>query len=139
MLEKIVLIAWIIFSIYEGKREAWYFHEKYKSNKSTKDIHYYFTIQRISVGLVFLLSLISIEFTWINLFNSLLAVIMLIAMFPFWHDGYYYLERNNLNSSIYKKRFKDFNDSSAIFDFTWNERKIMFMVSIIIMIYRTII
>ena len=132
----ILIFAWIIFSVYEGKREAWYFHEKYKS---THDIHYYFTIQRISVGVAFLVALTSTEISWYNLLDVVLTSIMLISIFPFWHDGYYYLERNNLNPTIYQKRFKDYNNSSAVFDFTWNERKVMFIVGIMIIILKLII
>lgn len=125
MITILIIISWVVFSICEGKREAWYFHEKYKS---THDIHYYFSIQRISAGIAFLVALTSLEISWYNLLDVCLTSIMLISIFPFWHDGYYYLERNNLNPTIYKKRFKDFNNSSAIFDFTWNERKLMFLM-----------
>lgn len=132
----LLIISWIVFSIYEGKREAWFFHEKYKS---THDIHYYFSIQRISVGIAFVIALTGIEISWFNFLDVTLTAIMLVLMFPFWHDGYYYTERNNLNPDIYKKRFKDYNDSTAIFDFTWNERLIMFGVSVIVMLARFIL
>lgn len=132
-----LIVSWIVFSIYEGKREAWFFHKG--GIKLRRDIHFYFSIQRISVGVAFVIALTSIEISWFNFLDVSLTSIMLISMFPFWHDGYYYLERNNLNPTIYQKRFKDFNNSSAIFDFTWNERKIMFIVGIMIIILKLII
>lgn len=132
-----LIVSWIVFSIYEGKREAWFFHKG--GIKLRRDIHFYFSIQRISVGVAFLIALTSIEISWHNLLDACLTLIMLISIFPFWHDGCYYLERNNLNPTIYQKRFKDFNNSSAIFDFTWNERKIMFIVGIMIIILKLII
>ena len=128
-----LIVSWIVFSIYEGKREAWFFHKG--GVKLKRDIHFYFSVQRISVGIAFLVALTSTEISWYNLLDVVLTSIMLIIVFPFWHGGYYYLERNNLNPTIYKKRFKDFNNSSAIFDFTWNERLIMFMVGIMIIIH----
>lgn len=131
----LLIFAWTIFSIYEGKREAWYFHERYKM---VHDIHFYFSIQRISVGFAFLIALTGLEISWLNLLDLALTSTMMITMFVFLHDGYYYQERNNLNPTIYKKRFKDYNDSSAIFDFTWNERKIMLIVGVLIMICKII-
>lgn len=127
----LLIVAWTVFSIYEGIREAWYFHERYKM---AHDIHFYFSIQRISVGFAFMIALTSLEISWLNLLDLVLTSVMMITMFVFWHDGYYYKERNNLNPTIYKKRFKDYNNSSAIFDFTWNERLTMFVVGILIMI-----
>lgn len=126
----ILIIAWVIFSIFEGRREAWYFHEKYNSKSVTKNIHYYFSIQRICVYFGFLFGFIR-EFEINFITNIITITVILGCQFVFWHDGFYYLERNNLNSLLYPKRFRDFKNSNAIFDFTWNQRKVLFITSIL--------
>ncbi len=122
------IACWIIYSIFEGKREAWFYHTYSKPVNLNKDIHFYFTIQRTSVCIPFILMNLSFYLWFITVAEIILLTTIFIGMFIFFHDGYYYQERNNQNGQIYKLRFKDYNDSTAVFDFKWNERIVFLYV-----------
>ena len=132
-------VCWIIYSIFEGKREAWFYHTYSKPVNLNKDIHFYFTVQRMSVCVPFILMNLSFEYWFITAAEIVLLTVLFLGIFVFFHDGFYYLERNNQNMLIYKLRFRDYNDSTAIFDFKWNERVIFFIGSILAFILLLII
>ncbi len=134
----ISLICWLIYSIYEGKREAWLFCSNF-TYKQKHDVHFYFMIQRIAAIVPFVLLNADYSDLWLLLISSGILIVIYGGIFVFFYDGFYYLERNNMDNSIYPLRFKDFKDSSAIFDFTWNERQLLFLVSLIISITYMII
>jgi len=113
----ITIMGWILYSLFEGYREALYFYYESKTgreHKSKYDIHVMFNAQRAAA-----LSLALLSF---NIITALIMFIGLTALFPFFHDGQYYLTRNNLHKLTYPKRWKDFGDGSAVLDFTWKQR-----------------
>lgn len=131
----ITLICWISYSILQGKEEAWFFFTYSKRVNLAKDIHFNYTLQRGVVLLPILLINI-LPALLLPIWNIIIIAIALLMafgfQFVFWHDGYYYLERNNQDGMVYKKRFCDYNDSSAKNDFTWHQRIIMFSISLAI-------
>lgn len=126
----LLMLLWIVYSIYEGKREAWFFARG--GIKLKRNIHFYFTLQRTTVFIAFVIAMMQINIDWYFLIELAGMVAILGGQFVFWHDGYYYKERNNIDKNIYIKRFKDYNDSDAVFDFTWAERKILFVFSLVV-------
>ena len=89
------------FAYFSAKFEAYYYHYTAKYN-DMPNIHFLFTIIRI----FYLLPV------WC--LTDYKAIICYIFMFPFFHDGAYYTERNRLNPDIYKKKwFAQSNTSTA--------------------------
>lgn len=105
------LIAWILYACFEGYRESLYWRNyinlKYSSRgyvvKTKQYEHQLWTAQRaIVLFTVFLAS-------------DLKTVATCMFLFPFLHDGMYYLKRNLLNENIYRKRwFAQSNSSTAV-------------------------
>jgi hypothetical protein len=107
-------ILHMVYAIYEGRREALYYHIKSISGL-LKDKNEYplFVCQSITFyGLIYLLLLTNSNF---NYWKALVLLIMLIFTFPFFHDGSYYANRNNLDKFVYKKRFLDESNSNTEF------------------------
>jgi hypothetical protein len=137
----IVYLLWILFAVYEGKREAFYFSFKMKSSltqqKSYKmDEHGMFTIQRLFVASI---ACIACYNNWVNCIFILLSF---MACFPFFHDGMYYVTRQKLDG-IYKKGWFDQSTTSTaksdkfhLFDPI--PRTVLFVLSVGTMVYEII-
>jgi hypothetical protein len=95
------IFCWIIYSLIEGYREAYYWHHKMHSDDYTvnreKNLHPIFTVQRM-VMMVVLLYAMS---TTINIYGTLMILFGNILIFPFLHNGIMYLTRNNLSRIRY--------------------------------------
>lgn len=114
----LVLFISILYYIYEGYREAYLYHYKNTSNASHKELHPAFTMQRILFWAVVFIYCSSFLFTS-----------ALIFMFSFIHDGSYYVNRNNLDPSIYKERFTESSlTSTAIIELTYKARLVLFFI-----------
>ena len=115
-------LAWVLYSVVEGVREAYYFDNFPRPTKF--NIHIIFMIQRTIVLAVFC-----------DVFHWVFALVYAL-MFPFFHDGAYYITRNILNKAVYQKGFWDepSKSSTATFDFKLWERTVM-LVSGIILIF----
>lgn len=109
-----IYILHFVYAIYEGRREALYYHIKSISGLlKDKNEHPLFVGQRIVYyGINYLLLLTNSNF---NYLKPLFLVFMLMLTFPFFHDGSYYSNRNNLDKFVYRKRFLDESDSSTAF------------------------
>lgn len=122
----IYIILWIIFSIFEGIREGYYFNSIPASPKRY-NIHTLFTAQRLTV-----LAFIIIQ--------DPIAALVCVCMFPFIHDGFYYDTRNKLNPNIYTKGFWDApsKTSTARFDFSLGTRLFFYILGLLIALIYTI-
>jgi len=103
-------ILWIGFAILEGIREGYFYN--YRDTKDleySKDLHPLYTMQRSVMAIGLCLGLAIIGGWW-----SLLALASFGLVFPLFHDGFYYVTRNNIDSKIYPDRFKtDKNTTTA--------------------------
>lgn len=120
-----------MYAILEGIREGYYYHSAIVSNDVEKyNLHSLFWIQRV----VILLSITSLlGFLSQSALITSAFIISSILGFSFWHNGMYYITRNNLNPEKYKKRFKDASStSSSLMEFSYNERLFYFTLSIIL-------
>lgn len=130
VVSKIIILAiWIIYSIYEGKREAYYYQAINVFNLKRPNIHWIYALQRglfliaIGVGL-----------------SSIIIPISLAFIFPFFHDGFYYMKYNDLLPTTYQKRFIDESTTStAIMEFSWRWRCVMFIIGMLLLILNIII
>lgn len=100
----ICYLAWIVYALYEGQREAWYFHCKSVCLPSKivgiPNEHRAFFFQRLLVSGV--MTGYSLEVNK-DIVGSILLLIALAGAFPFFHDGMYYVRRNLLNRDIYQE------------------------------------
>lgn len=96
-------ILWITYSLTEGVREGFYWHYENRSKRVCEfNVNRIFNLQRLSV------LIISIGFLAYALgSHSLLCILGMVLMFPFFHNGTYYYTRNKLDSNFYPKRWTD--------------------------------
>lgn len=122
VINKIIIIAiWIVYSIYEGKREAYYYQAINIFSLKRPNIHWIYALQRglflIGIGLGL---------------SSIILPISLAFIFPFFHDGFYYMKYNDLYPDVYKKRFIDESTTStAIMEFSWAWRCVMLSIGVL--------
>lgn len=122
ILDKIIsLNLWGLYAYFEGMREAYYYHLISASSFIRKNIHWIYFIQR-----GFILVLIG------TLTNSLFLPLSLACIFPFIHDGSYYITYNKLSPGTYKKGFMDSSTTSTAFlEFNWNKRIVLLILGIL--------
>ncbi len=129
-----ILLTTILFGIYaylEGHREALYYYFRwFRPFDKVKDEHSMFTIQRAIV-------VVACSFIPFTLYSwwGLLSVIPIMLVFMFMHDGSYYSTYNDMDSNIYKKRWKDKSTStSAKLSTDFVTRTILFTLGIVLAI-----
>lgn len=130
----------ILFASFEGIREA-IFYDVNVSSKTpyTKNAHPLFVELRSCFwALTFLFAFVVKHYIGdINVNMSLLysAGILLseFMVFSFFHDGFYYKRRNQLNSSVYPKGFTDASTTStAKIELSFNQRVLLFVAGLIL-------
>lgn len=133
----LILLLSISYFLLEGKREAMYYHFKNQITGTDLKEHTLFTLQRS----LFLISLLIVFLSQLTpIINSLLFIFSLSLIFPYFHDGMYYLTRNKLNTFIYKKRWKDNSTTStAKFEIKYQLRLFMFLIGLNIYLFLTLI
>lgn len=114
-----ITLFYIVWVWYEGKREAYYYYQKMKTDDFGKNMgeHEMFTIQRVVVHSIVLWSL------GILLCNPILTVAVFLGIwssFMLFHDGAYYLYRNKLDPTIYPRGFNDQSTSSTAWSDRWS-------------------
>ena len=115
----LVLALWILYAIFEGWREAQYFHKIMDTDKSTgRLLHFCWNTQR---AIVMAIIFIAYPSWW---------VIGLGLLFPFFHDGCYYQTRHILNPKNYKKGWFDHSSTSTaiLSKFETNISRIIFAI-----------
>ncbi len=95
------LVILAVWAMTLGEFEARFYH--YKSEKDKNNEHPMFAFSRL---LVFLLAFIITDWKF---------TLCYMAMFPFFHDGAYYTQRNYMNHTLYaKKWFAQSTTSTAL-------------------------
>jgi len=130
IVNKIITSAiWIVYAIYEGKREAYYYQLLAVFGVKRPNIHWLYALQR---GLFLIVIGLGT--------SSIITPITLALIFPFFHDGFYYMKYNDLLPTAYKKRFIDQSTTStAVMEFNWKWRCVMFILGAILLILNTIV
>jgi hypothetical protein len=92
-------ILWILYSFFEGVREANSKHHK-EFSKSLTDVKstMIYNLQRGLVLIIISLNLLSHISWWASI-----STLSMALMFPYIHNGTYFLMRNKLNPSIFTK------------------------------------
>ncbi len=123
-----LFIVWLAYSLIEGIREA--LSDAGKFNYKPKHIIY--TVTRIIVAGI-IVAYIQSEINW-HLITIAFGIALVLG-FSFLHNGFYFLARNFFaQKKIYPKGFFD-KGSSAIFEFSFVTRTIMFIISVLIVLF----
>lgn len=146
ILQTLIFMGWLAYASIEGIREAHYYRiSSYVKNLTTPNLHPLFFMQRFFVATVCYVPL-----------NNILLLIPMALCFSFIHNGSYFCKRNDLDDFLYQKRWNDekespFKDvkwyytipfafyilknhknlSYAIFEFSYKNRLIQFIVGIL--------
>lgn len=114
------LIIWLVYTYLEGMREAYYYYMSAIFNLPIKNIHWIYFVQR---GLVLVLTGI--------LTRGIFLPLSFACIFPFIHDGSYYITYNKLVPAVYKEKFKSSSTTStAFFEFNWTKRIVLLILGI---------
>lgn len=116
------LILFVLLSSLEGLEQAFYYHSSVITGDSDKyNLHPIFFVQRGIVAIFIALS------------TSWLMIPILMLVFSYFHNSSYYCKRNDLDSSLYPKRWKDESTTSmAILNFSYKNRLIQFIIGIVV-------
>lgn len=90
-------ILWVAYALLEGNREG-YFYGYSISYAPKKNLHGLFTLQR-SIVLIFIGTCLFLSHYY--LLRDLSILFGLSLIFPFFHDGIYYITRHKINPLIY--------------------------------------
>lgn len=129
MIELFLLQTWILVCLLEGKRDAFFYHNrKYSIKPDNKNIHWLFSVQRFII--------LSLIFCMYYILNSALStgvfIFSLILIFSWIHNGVYYFTRHKLDNSVYPKGWFDTSTTSeAKLEFNFISRTFMFITGII--------
>lgn len=110
-----------LYASLEGYTQAFLFHYKNTSSDQRRfELHPVFNVSRFLIlGL---------------LFPHWFLMLALLFSFSFFHNGFYYLQRNNLDKHLYPHRFTDYSTTStAKFEFSFEQRTWLFVTGILIL------
>ncbi len=125
-----VYLLWCFYACICGHLEAIYYDAVQKEVK-IPELHDVYVMQRIMP----FLSIAGLSF-YVSGGASVLFSFSLILIFSFFHDNQYYATRNNLDSSIYHKRWMDESTTStAIFEFSFFTRTALALIGILMLMF----
>jgi len=114
------VFIWVLFSLFSGWFEAYYYNAKVWSNIDLKiDEHIIWN------GIRF--------FVWISLPVDWQTRLAIVGLFPFIHDGKYYAMRKKLYAGVYEKGFwsNPGKNSTAIVDLPLWARIFVFVIAVV--------
>jgi len=142
----LLIIAFIIYALLEGKRERHYYFCKYYQNAykvDTEDIHWLFTIQRgivaLAMGWLFL-RLNTQPLLIMKCLETFLFVVSLGLIFSWFHNGMYYVTQHHIVNKdvtlkyIFWDLWKKESDGPAIWDFSYFERTVQLIIGLVLQI-----
>lgn len=90
--------------------------------------------QRFLVGVMLTLLVFYKQYTY----YALIYLFGLGSTFFMWHDGFYYMERDNIKPGTYPDKFKDYSlTSTAEMTYNFETRLILFVIGFFICIFTT--
>lgn len=90
----VIILMWLLYSFYEGKREALFFSMKMRAQVTDGNEHPMFMVQR---SIVAFMALFLLWYNGMDVYSCAAVLISMGLMFVFVHDGEYYVERNKLD------------------------------------------
>jgi hypothetical protein len=132
MVYTLIIILWVIYSSLFGYCDAWYWYGANTSKYSVKgfifkDLHPHYFWMRSIVGSVFAYTMC--DGTFLDWF---LITVCLGMLFPFFHNGFFYKTRHEIDNTKYPLGFRDMSTTSiANVNFTFLIRSIMLGLGIL--------
>lgn len=127
LLPIIGLFLFIWYSLVQGYKQAYYYHNRHLT---TENLHGYYFAEALIYGL--LISIILGYKEYLLIFVDLISYGLI---FPYFHDGMYYVTRNNLDNNIYKMRwYSETNTSEAKMNIKYDLRSAMFIIGLVLYI-----
>jgi hypothetical protein len=126
------VLLWIIYSSLFGYCDAWYWYSanvgKYcLKDFKFKDLHPQYFWIRTLVGSVFAYSICDM-----NLLKWFLIMVCFGMVFPFFHNGFFYKTRHEIDDTKYPLGFKDMSTTSITkVNFTFGIRSLMLGIGLI--------
>ena len=127
-----VVLLWIIYSSLFGYCDAWYWYSasvgKYcLKDFKFKDLHPQYFWVRSVVGSVF-----SYSICGGSLLKWFLIMVCFGMVFPFFHNGFFYKTRHEIDNTKYPLGFRDMSTTSiAKVNFTFGLRTLMLGIGLI--------
>jgi hypothetical protein len=104
----LIPLLWIGYSMLEGTREGYLYAYRDSNDLAyDKDLHLIFSVQR---GIMLAATMLPFTAYW---YFIPIGIIALAALFPIIHDGFYYITRHRIDSSVYKYGFVSNNNTST--------------------------
>jgi hypothetical protein len=127
-----VVLLWIIYSSLFGYCDAWYWYSANVAKYSVrdfkfKDLHPQYFWMRSIVGSVFAYSICDVD-----LLKWFLIMVCFGMVFPFFHNGFFYKTRHEIDNTKYPLGFRDMSTTSiAKVNFTFGLRSLMLAIGLI--------
>lgn len=122
----VVIILWALSSCLYGIGEGYYFYHlnQAQDRRGKKYDHLFLSVVRGVLSL----SLLCV--VWLSSNSWVITTLMLIyfmSIFPFLHDGFYYITRNKFVEGTYADGWQHYQDGRAYLDFTYPQRVMLFI------------
>ena len=122
----IVIILWALSSCLYGIGEGYYFYHlnQAQDRRGKKYDHLFLSVVRGVLSLSLLCVVWLSSNSWVI---TTLILIYFMSIFPFLHDGFYYITRNKFVEGTYADGWQHYQDGRAYLDFTYPQRVMLFI------------
>jgi hypothetical protein len=134
----VCIMIYILYAVSKGYIQAYYYHNR---NLTKENLHWLYLTEAVVVAV--LLSYIftpESKLVWLNIIGMILNVLSLGAIFPYFHDGEYYITRHWLDSTKYPLGWKDIGRSgNAWMNFNYFDRVGLLILGLALLIINNLI
>lgn len=122
----VVIILWALSSCLYGIGEGYYFYHlnQAQDRRGKKYDHLFLSVVRGVLSLSLLCVVWLSSNSWVI---TTLILIYFMSIFPFLHDGFYYITRNKFVEGTYDDGWQHYQDGRAYLDFTYPQRVMLFI------------
>jgi len=122
----VVIILWALSSCLYGIGEGYYFYHlnQAQDRRGKKYDHLFLSVVRGVLSLSLLCVVWLSSNSWVI---TTLILIYFMSIFPFLHDGFYYITRNKFVEGTYADGWQHYQDGRAYLDFTYPQRVMLFV------------
>ncbi len=122
----VVILLWALSSCLYGIGEGYYFYHlnQAQDRRGKKYDHLFLSVVRGVLSLSLLCVVWLSSNSWVI---TTLILIYFMSIFPFLHDGFYYITRNKFVEGTYADGWQHYQDGRAYLDFTYPQRVMLFV------------
>lgn len=128
----VVIILWALSSCLYGIGEGYYFYHlnQAQDRRGKKYDHLFLSVVRGVLSLSLLCVVWLSSNSWVI---TTLILIYFMSIFPFLHDGFYYITRNKFVEGTYADGWQHYQDGRAYLDFTYPQRVMLLLVDVLLL------